>query len=92
VPQGLRVGLFLWYAIGMPAEPTVKRTIAFFDGQNLYHTAKKVFGYTYPNYDHLALATLVCKQQDWQLQQTRFYTGVPSAVDDPHWNGTCQRL
>lgn len=70
----------------MPAEPPVKRTIAFFDGQNLYHTAKKVFGYTYPNYDPLALATLVCKQQGWQLQQTRFYTGIPSAVDDPHWN------
>lgn len=31
-------------------EPQVKRTIAFFDGQNLFHAAKEAFGYPYPNY------------------------------------------
>lgn len=34
----------------MPAEPAIKRTISFFDGQNLYHAAKAAFGYIYPNY------------------------------------------
>ncbi len=29
----------------MPAEPAVKRAIAFVDGQNLFHNARSVFGY-----------------------------------------------
>ena len=33
----------------MPTEPGVKRTIAFVDGQNLFHAAREAFGYTYPN-------------------------------------------
>ena len=37
----------------MLVEPPVKRTIAFFDGQNLYHAVRSAFGYTYPNYDAL---------------------------------------
>lgn len=28
----------------MPVEPSTKRTVAFFDGQNLYHAAKEAFG------------------------------------------------
>ena len=32
----------------MPAEPPVKRTIAFFDGQNLFHAAKDAFGHVWP--------------------------------------------
>jgi hypothetical protein len=32
----------------MVSEPTVKRTIAFFDGQNLFYTVKKAFGYLWP--------------------------------------------
>ena len=40
----------------MPAEPSVKRTVAFFDGQNLFHAAKKAFGHTFPNFDPLKLA------------------------------------
>jgi hypothetical protein len=35
----------------MPFEPPVKRTIAFVDGQNLFHNVRNVFGYTFPNYD-----------------------------------------
>ena len=37
----------------MPAEPVMKRTIAFFDGQNLFHAIKETFGYTYPSPDKL---------------------------------------
>jgi uncharacterized LabA/DUF88 family protein len=54
----------------------MKRAIAFFDGQNLYHSAKEAFGYTYPNYDVAKLAQAVCSQQGWHLAQARFYTGV----------------
>ncbi|HEX7549996.1 MAG TPA: hypothetical protein VF579_05440 [Candidatus Methylomirabilis sp.] len=30
----------------MPPEPTVKRTVAFIDGQNLFHAVREAFGYT----------------------------------------------
>ncbi len=70
----------------MPAEPAVKRTIAFLDGQNLFHAAKHAFGYPWPNYDPLKLAQAVCQAQGWQLLKTCFYTGVPSADDDAFWN------
>lgn len=71
----------------MPAEPTTKRTIAFFDGQNLYGAAKAAFGYTYPNYNVQALANEICRQQGWQLDAVRFYTGVPSKDDNAFWHG-----
>lgn len=70
----------------MPPEPTIKRAIAFVDGQNLFHAVREAFGCTHPNYDPLALATLVCKAQGWQLQQVRFYTGIPDASDQSFWN------
>lgn len=70
----------------MPTEPVCKRTVAFFDGQNLFYAAKHAFGYGYPNYDPLALAGAVCRDQGWDLTGVRFYTGLPSATDSPHWN------
>ncbi len=45
----------------MPDEPQVKRTIAFFDGQNLFYAAKSAFGYNWPNYDPLRLAAAICR-------------------------------
>ena len=65
-----------------PANP---RCVVFFDGQNLYHAVKQAFGYTYPNYDPVKLATAVCQQQGWQLNQVRFYTGVPDPADNLQW-------
>ena len=65
----------------MPVEPKVKRTIAFFDGQNLYKAAKRAFGYTFPNFDPMKLAQAVCATQGWRLDAVRFYTGVPVAGD-----------
>jgi len=56
------------------------------DGQNLFHAAREAFGYTYPNYDVLALATAVSERQGWDLVQVRFYTGIPDPSDDPFWN------
>lgn len=70
----------------MPADSTIIRAIAFIDGQNLFYAVKNAFGYRYPNYDVKALAIAVCQLQNWQLAQTRFYTGFPSPLDDPVWN------
>lgn len=70
----------------MPAEPSVKRTVAFFDGQNLFYGAKHAFGYRWPNYDPLLLAAAICQSRQWHLAQVRFYTGLPSVQDNPFWN------
>lgn len=66
--------------------PKIKRTVAFVDGQNLYHTAKQAFGYTYPNYDVFKLAQAVCTSNDWQLDQVYFYTGIPDHKIAPAWH------
>jgi uncharacterized LabA/DUF88 family protein len=66
--------------------PDPIRAVAFFDGQNLFHSAKKAFGYTFPNYDPKALAREVCKAQGWHLVEARFYTGVPDPADNAFWN------
>lgn len=70
----------------MPSEPSVKRTFAFIDGQNLFYAAKEAFGYTYPNYDPLVLARRVCQSRGWELNETFFYTGIPALEDNPAWN------
>ncbi len=59
----------------MPAEPAVKRAIAFVDGQNLFHNVRNAFGYTYPNYDVQKLAQAVCTSRGWTLERVQFYTG-----------------
>jgi uncharacterized LabA/DUF88 family protein len=70
----------------MPAEPDVKRAIAFIDGQNLFHNSRSAFGYTHPNYDVQKLAQAVCAGQGWTLQRVQFYTGVPSIADNAFWH------
>lgn len=70
----------------MAAEPDVKRAVAFVDGQNLFHSVKRAFGYTYPNYDVQALATRIAADHHWTLSEVRFYTGVPDGADNPAWN------
>ena len=70
----------------MPPEPATKKAVAFVDGQNLFHAARESFGYTYPNYDVLALARRICQGKGWGLGQVRFYTGIPDPADDPRWN------
>lgn len=47
----------------MGQEPEIKRAFVFVDGQNLFHSAREAFGYTYPNYDVIALANRVCLAQ-----------------------------
>lgn len=71
----------------MAVEPPEKRAIAFVDGQNLFHAVRESFGYPYPNFDVRCLAESICRANAWGLVQTRFYTGIPDATDNPFWNG-----
>lgn len=80
------MGLFILRGLLMPAEPPAKRTFVFVDGQNLFYAVKQAFGYSYPNYDPLALAQWVCQQRGWQLTATHFYTGLPQVKDSAFWN------
>lgn len=71
----------------MASEPTIKRTIAFVDGQNLFHNVRSVFGHPHPNYDVQKLAEAVCAPRGWTLKRVQFYTGIPSAADNSFWHG-----
>jgi uncharacterized LabA/DUF88 family protein len=72
-------------------EPTQRRAVMFFDGQNLYHSARDCFGYTFPNFDVMALSRAVCATKGLLLSRVRFYTGIPSSQDDPLWHGFWSR-
>jgi uncharacterized LabA/DUF88 family protein len=67
-------------------EPGIKKVFAFFDGQNLFHSAKEAFGYTYPNFDPILLAKTICQRQGWRLDKILFYTGVPAEHDNKFWS------
>jgi len=67
-------------------EPTRKRAIAFVDGQNLFHSAKDSFGYTFPNFDIRLLVDTICAAQGWDIVECRFYTGIPNPGDNAFWN------
>ena len=71
--------------LSFPLNLWVKRAVAFFDGQNLFHAAKEAFGHRFPNYDPLALARQICDGAV-ALVQTLFYTGYPDAAQSPRWN------
>jgi uncharacterized LabA/DUF88 family protein len=70
----------------LPAEPDVKRTCVFIDGQNLFWAARHAFGYHFPNYDPLALARIVTQPRGWTLDTVHFYTGIPDIQDNDTWN------
>ena len=70
----------------MAPPPARIRAIAFFDGQNLFHSAKAAFGYRWPNYDPVALTKAVCASRGWVSVGIKFYTGVPDVTDKPFWN------
>jgi hypothetical protein len=65
----------------MPAEPLIKRAVAFIDGQNLYHAIRESFGYTYPNFNG-NLSQNICQGKGWELNQIRYCTGVPDRWND----------
>ena len=70
----------------MRAEPEVRRTVAFIDGQNLFYAAKFAFGYAWPNYAPRPLAEAVCRERGWDLTAIHFYTGIPDPADNAFWN------
>ena len=70
----------------MPPEPSVKRVVAFIDGQNLFFAAKETFRHPYPNYDPASLARKVCDVRGWVTVGIRFYTGIPDPSDNAFWN------
>ena len=70
----------------MPVEPPIKRVVSFIDGQNLFYQAKDAFGFHYPNYDPLKLVDAICNSSGWLRDEIHFYTGIPSALDNPLWN------
>lgn len=70
----------------MPVVPSIKRAVAFIDGQNLFHAAKNAFSRTFPDYDVGALAKAVCDTNGYQLTAVRFYTGVHKIGKNSHWH------
>jgi uncharacterized LabA/DUF88 family protein len=71
-----------------PPKPWPCRVHAFIDGQNLFHSVRRVFGYTFPNYDPLRLAAAVTAlTPDRKLTQVHFYTGIPTLSQDRRWLG-----
>ncbi|MGB5093335.1 MAG: NYN domain-containing protein [Parvibaculum sp.] len=70
----------------MTPETQPVRAIIFIDGQNLFHSAKAAFGYTFPNFDPVKLAQKLCAENGWECTGIRFYTGVPDEADKPFWN------
>ncbi len=70
-------------------------TIVFFDGQNIYRSAKDAwrsttndtYVYTWPSYDVEKLATTLASQTSKRtITQIRFYTGVPTSYQNYRWN------
>lgn len=80
-----QAGYIIWGA-RVPPEPSNKRAIAFFDGQNLFYAAKVAFNIPYPNFDPIKLATEICKGEGWTLVGTHFYTGVPQKKHNLRWH------
>lgn len=67
----------------MRVEPQAKRAYVFFDGQNLFHSAKESFGYETANYDPQKLAAWVCSRKGWELERVYFCTGIHSEEVNP---------
>lgn len=58
----------------------------FIDGQNLFLTVKRLYGYQHPNFDVLKLCTSIAEKKGWEVGTIRFYTGMPGQVESPHWH------
>ena len=74
----------------MARSQVTKRVIAFFDCQNLFNAAKKLWGYSFPNFDPIKLAQLVSekyKEDFWELKGIHLYTGIHNSKRNPDWHG-----
>lgn len=79
-------GFCVW-GLDMAEEPAIKRTVAFYDGQNLYRHAKDAFGYHHPNYHTKNLFQAICDDLGLQNHGVRFYTGTPDSKHSELWHG-----
>jgi len=70
----------------MPAEPLIKRVVSFIDGRNLYHSARESFGYTYPNYDIVALSRATCQERDYRNRIGKLLDGTGHILFVPQSN------
>ena len=66
---------FPFPGFAMPHEPPAIRVVAFVDGQNLFHSAREAFGYTYPNYD-VGLKRMVARFSCHHANRTPLFSGV----------------
>lgn len=68
-------------------------SMAFFDAQNLFRHAKDAFDsdvdkeYHHPNFDPIKLHAEVAARNGLNPRLTRFYTGVPTRVENEMWAG-----
>lgn len=63
----------------------------FIDGQNLFLTAKSMYGYRHPNFDVVELCTSLAQSKGFQKGRIHFYTGMPGATENPEWHEYWQR-
>ena len=59
--------------------PSKKKTVTFFDCQNLFRSAKAIWGYHFPNFDPIKLSKSVVgnhSSDGWRLNGIRLYTGI----------------
>lgn len=62
-----------------------------FDCQNLFMSAKAVFGHREPNFDVAGLANALAEREGYVLAEAALYTGMPSAQHDPRWHSFWSR-
>lgn len=69
--------------MSVATEPPV--AMGFFDGQNLFQQAKRLFGHREPDFDPVCLHREVCQLAGFAPGPVRFYTGMPSERHQPRW-------
>ncbi len=57
----------------MGGDTGARRAVAFVDGQNLFHAARRCFGYRLPNFDLRRLSQAVGSSRGRNLEEVRFY-------------------
>lgn len=67
-------------------EPNDRKADFFIDGQNLFLTVKRLYGYQHPNFDVLKLCSSIAEKKGWEVGTIRFYTGMPGLTESPHWH------
>lgn len=58
----------------------------FVDGQNLFKSANRAFGYEHPNFDIMSLSMGLAKELNCRLGGIHFYTGIPGVRENPKWH------